>query len=1309
MCLYFSAYSIRSTSASKRDRPVSWHPIDTNKNQQVSPVRPVANKGGSTNEVKSGQPMKHPLTSSMQYVANSADSLSVSSYASFQSLQNLAPGKSASTLGISDSRGAAAQVGVPPSMSWHGVPNSSSNHGLSTPVGVQGKPPAIETRRKASSSYDMSSRDSGLHSPRSRSGLHSPRSRSGTFGDICEDSHGVSLSSHSQSHTALPGHSHSHSSYGQSQPNVVTAHSMQDIRHGDPSSSDTPHPGGFRSPMYARDYSYWSRPTPYKANNYENIDAFEAAKNAATGSASHASPIQAQAYSHSYSNLTHSKTFPEGFLRNDHSPEPPEIPPWPKDGADHRKMLSEDSGVGMSITSPVPPIPPVREDSKGRYMKSSHGHERIPSWPVASPEEDTKLKTGPRANSWASYQPRLNPHVEEKADSGIGPDDFIKHSFVGNVDNDDSELGHTTFLLDSKGEVEIKNLYNVKPSHPYMYDQKAERDYSVPTGKELERKVDNGMEPSSLDSLLYQYGEHSHRTDQDIQTATHSPAPALPKSAPPPMLPQTAPPLPQTAPPPMPSKSRSRSGHTIIVRQKPYYNTGTQTEVPPASMSSAHQYYPTHTVMSPRALSAATITEPAFRNVEIQVNMDLVTVTPMVTPMSTLERRKHKKADQSCQVQPSMLPDSLSEDLKATGISGHDNYADLSGIQSMAVLNQHRTAPIVDKMEQGNRIPETIREESPKKYDMLTHEKGRGDSKANDLKDTILQQISDHSPSQTSMLRKLSQEFFGNQMKSGLGYSRYADQRQTNHGRLLAPQDAADAMRRRTVDPLPHRLATKDYWSQDHEVNHATSPKTSQGNETAQENGNKSDSSNEKEGIKRPGGGNRFDRSKKLSLRKAFGIFEEIESVDDGTGLRQLGNHRKSVSMSNVPSGNHSHQNYTEIKDVKAPSQQLQAQDKEKPMRWYNRPRGEEVQQVHRDDSGGFSQEWDLASVSSKSSSRLGSIDLQPKKLKRTTSEQIRPMKERTNEPEQPLDNHKNSDPESREKRHKLSDPIQRHKNSDPTQYNNSAGDCDHFHRSSDPTMEEYRRLSQHRLSDPVTPQDQRLSVDSDVFRGSYDTPMHVRPGSGRSTSTNSLDGHHTSDPELKKVQHMAVISFFEMKTGKRLSSSSMDSSGNGSDRSVLKDKYGSISSRGSGSSDFMVSTRERSPSPQKSQEEQENVNLTAMKKSKSLPRDIAAQIDNLAESDMSKLNSGPSQRHRRRSAPRWPHLQKEKSAPSQMETYVLPAPERQDMEWRSSGSTDQSGQGAAPDAKQMPGSQVRQSLLILKGRLLDKKVNFQN
>ena len=285
-------------------------------------------------------------------------------------------------------------------------------------------------------------------------------------------------------------------------------------------------------------------------------------------------------------------------------------------------------------------------------------------------------------------------------------------------------------------------------------------------------------------------------------------------------------------------------------------------------------------------------------------------------------------------------------------------------------------------------------------------------------------------------------------------------------------------------------------------------------------------------------------------------------------------------------------------------------------------------------------------------------------------------MKERIAERERSLDANV-----SDTRRPKAADQMN-HKNSDSCEYNgkgSGGGVSAQTHRSSDPSAEEYQRsmdkaaINQHRLSDPASVlRDKRLSADSDIFRGSYEpSSLQRRPGSVRSTSSSSLDGHRISDPELKKMQHIAVLNFFEMKTGKRLSSSSMDSSGNS--------KYNSLSSRGRSSIDSAVGLyRERSPSPHKMPDDCLHYNqehpLSAMTKSKSLPRDIAGHAEDgsapltlsLAPSLADPPPAAPGGRpmsarepakDRRRSAPsgpRWAQHKKEKSAPSQMESYQV-------------------------------------------------------
>ena len=1323
--LFYSPFSIRSTR--KSDRPTSWHPADATSaaKPDVSSSSPTAatalraprlSPGGATANADRPPP-GHP---SMQHAPpmSSSESLSMASYSSFQSLQNLSGSKSTTSLG---GGGMAQNTHMPPSMSWHG--------GVASSQPVLNRPPPVEPRRKGmlhsnngNSGYGGNSNSSG------REAYPSARSRAGTFPEADDQSGG--FLSYSQSQSQLySGHSQHPLPPPQAAP---VAHSMQDIRQG-------------------KDYTYpsWSRPTPYKPNNYENIDAFESAKNNAAAGLPH-HPIQAQAYSHSYTNFTPSSRGslsegPEGYQREDDLP--PDIPPWPRpEHIDHRKMLSEDSGVELSIISPAPPLPPGREDSRAHrdyLMKPGRANERMSSWPLAygqhpleegQEEDGDNARTGPKAHSWAtasSYQPRLNAHPEDRQNKNFPTSSSSsQHAVIGNGDShrttgsSSSSSGPGGYgAVDTKGDVEIKNLYNAKPSYPGYPGYDA--NYDVFNGNTTkDPKLQKPSPGTSAVDDLFQYQSRDlsgHSTPTGHSQS--SPPPPLPQTAPPlpqtaPPLPQTSPPsvppLPQTAPPPMPPKSRSASssssGHTIIVRQKPYYNTATQTEVgqsPPPPAPTATQYF---TTPSPR-----TTPEPAYRNVEIQVNMDLVMVTPMVTPMSTLERRKHKKADQGCQVQPSMLPETLSNSL--TNLNQQPpqdpgNYADVNSF--------HRTAPIVDKMTQEKRIPETIREESsPKKYENV-HIAQQMCSPTQEVKDSILQSIHDHSPSQTSIMRKLSREFFGNQMKSG--YS--------SHPSLLTvpeaqqPQTQTQQQRRRTVDP-PLLRQSKEYWSPGEPLTPESNNKvlTNKPPQSGEQLSNK-----EGEGQKE-GGKKKMDRSKKLSLRKAFGIFDEIEPAEDANNRRYLSSHGKSMSASHVGNTSRAPPFYPETtKGEAAP------QGEEKPLRWYNRPKGDEVHKelgLHqRYDSGHFSQE---ESSSIKGPQKF--TDNNVKKLHRTSSEQIRPVKERIAERERSLveqqqqqQQPKSPEIQMRERRQKLAEiPTQRHKNSDPLEYHGKAGGSGNtegtVHRSSDPSMEEYRKATQHRLSDPSSSQrEKRLSGDSDMFsRSSYESSLQRRPGSVRSTSSSSLDGHRISDPDIKKMQHMAVLSFFEMKTGKRLSSSSMESGS----RSSGADKYGSLSSRGSSSIDSAVCLYpERSPSPHKLSEDASTSDqgfLNAMKKSKSLPRDMAGHADEglSLPQDSSALTpqasssrptsassgAGPARERRRSAGSRWAHHEKERSAPSQMESYQVVAPiERADIEGRSRGSlsNDPSYHPAAPSdstsvtTRRIADSQVSRNLLFV-------------
>ena len=288
-------------------------------------------------------------------------------------------------------------------------------------------------------------------------------------------------------------------------------------------------------------------------------------------------------------------------------------------------------------------------------------------------------------------------------------------------------------------------------------------------------------------------------------------------------------------------------------------------------------------------------------------------------------------------------------------------------------------------------------------------------------------------------------------------------------------------------------------------------------------------------------------RNKQVSLKKAYGIFDEVEFYGE---KRNLAKHGKSASVSHV--------SMHLSKDAK------------------NAKHSQKSDQSSHSNSKDSKNYLDLKQTSQK---LFGSTEdtrknsqqkpQQPeKKLRRTSSEQFRPIKERLKSEE---NNHKKSDPDSKtENRQKTSDPV-------PSELQTAL------------KIDTTRSLYNRRLSDPKV--HHRYSESDDVFQKGQ---SRLQPSTDdRQIRSKSESGKHkNSDPELKKVQSQAVMSFFEMKTGKRLSGVSVTSDAS----SIIASDIGSV-----------VSSDESSVLKDQSFEEtiRNNVKREAMPKSRSMPRDL--------------------------------------------------------------------------------------------------------
>ncbi len=505
-----------------------------------------------------------------------------------------------------------------------------------------------------------------------------------------------------------------------------------------------------------------------------------------------------------------------------------------------------------------------------------------------------------------------------------------------------------SFSLDSSPHQDMVNVTGLGMSYPKpVYDKdgrlREDKDYSIPSPPE--RDV-SGQTPR-LDS-----GPVSHFS---------SPL------SPPPPLPDTSPP--QGAAPGLPSSDTSlvdsgvQSGNTsystsvprsspypVIVRTaRPCYNSCTQTETEPDS-------------------------EDSHRNAEVQVNTDSLNRAPRVV-----------KEEKSVQARWGSI----------VGHAAHTQPGE-EGVYETLVFPEEKkqspaAQPVADRAEnllqQSHRIPETIQEDV---------DSGNGqdlqDAISPSVQKRILEQIQEHSPSQTYMLRKLSQEFFG----KGPAVSHSQDSvRDPGNRQPHRTQDANPDSNRDKAKTLDNKLSAPEESPSGEErdvIGEIPNLGTPVGNPTSQY----------------------FDRNKNMSLRKAYGIFDEIENYDEKQRRKHATNRAKLEHIS------------------PAAENRLLAKHKQQGSL--------DLSQNHRKDE-------DNRRIA-EAARREWMMDhpvqaLSTANMRRTTSEQLRPLKEKLSDME------KKSSKQAAEKRHKTSDPtpsLQPH-----------AANIYHAHGSSDPTHDSNR------------------------------------------------------------------------------------------------------------------------------------------------------------------------------------------------------------------------------------------------------------
>ena len=783
---------------------------------------------------------------------------------------------------------------------------------------------------------------------------------------------------------------------------------------------------------------------------------------------------------------------------------------WQSTSVAHEELAAQgatgSSVLGGERRSPSPPLPPVRDSSSLKYIKVSQSHEKYPSWPVTANQNQSAKPMNNRTNSWSehtqtvsefpskpkmAYNPALTTHTEERLETSDSARQYFEDNGVKTHEKQDSDFHKAVvnklqgdldirhkFPINSHGELDVKNFKNDHLSYPHpTYDKDGkikdiDKDYAVPSPPE--RDIPSEQQHRLLDQVTSepsgqwnQYSGHpgASKGDQTSPLVTNAPPPPPTHTA----SATTDPSQSFTSNVQVMLGSPAGSGYPLIVKSRPFYNTSTQTDVETEGSTDLGRKAPQREEKSVQVRQQSLLAGVNFD--EIMDNNNKSTA-PAVSPTST-----------------TMVNIATSPKESSPGLS-------FNHFQPQS--REHRSAPIVDRLQQEKRIPETISENEEAKPSMnkfgLRNE---------------LERIHEHSPSQTTMLRKLSQElYYGQQTRYGMGMTNrmYHDRGRERKGSGDNPLTETPRPPDLTLQPPPaaNTVPASPGEQQEQSPESPQSPQVSP-----------------------------FERGNKvqMSLRKAYGIFDEIENYDPASGRKNFGKHAKSASTSQMPStvtvGHKSQSsldgrgNYADYVDINKAKQQWQKNQQNS---------GSDTHVIAEQ----ARQDW-TESGKYKAYENANSTG----RLKRTTSEQIRPIKERLH-----------MDPKNeqfflrKENKHKLSDPEsaqeKRHKISDPLPYSEATGSGD---RSSDPT------------SGGLTFREKRLSDSSDVFRnvGRHEVNRRISGARSNSSTSSMEERNKSSDPDLKKYQHHALMSFYEKKTGKRLSSSSMDSSISGGERSVIK------------------------------------------------------------------------------------------------------------------------------------------------------------
>ena len=303
------------------------------------------------------------------------------------------------------------------------------------------------------------------------------------------------------------------------------------------------------------------------------------------------------------------------------------------------------------------PPPPVRDASSSHFIKKTNYHSKSSSCPAESDEQlkmkHSTKKTGERVKTWSSSNTKNCEFPVKKSNNVLirfgesEEDDVLSKPDVIHKIMESSHTHHfrADFLENpicprGSGNVEgpyddakLKSAYNMERGIKYnMKDRDGRtpdsKDYMVPSPPERDSNI-------RLEEMLQNAKDRLDTTNSSLNTPSESSSGHSP-------IPQSLVERNQYCP----ELSCDTAMYTMATNAQhssytytPYYNTGTQIQDTARRQHDGKPHIPE--IQPPE--------EVLYKNVEVQVDMDIVTITPAPTPISTLDRRKILKQEMGTQ------------------------------------------------------------------------------------------------------------------------------------------------------------------------------------------------------------------------------------------------------------------------------------------------------------------------------------------------------------------------------------------------------------------------------------------------------------------------------------------------------------------------------------------------------------------------------------------------------------------------------------------------------------------------------------